>query len=103
MDRDLTFEELNEQPEGAIVSMGCPVCEGFEKHKKVNGIWKCQHCDSLCEHGNYHCQTCEIRLLNNVIEELKQENENLKNKLKHFMQDAENKQKIIYKLQRQFL
>lgn len=27
----------------------------------------------LCEHGNYHCQTCEIRMLGYVIEEQKAE------------------------------
>lgn len=44
MNRNLTHEELNEQPEGTIVSMGCPVCEGFEKHEKRNGTWRCTNC-----------------------------------------------------------
>jgi hypothetical protein len=32
----------------------------------------------LCEHGNYHCLICEVRILNNVIKELQTENERLK-------------------------
>lgn len=44
MNKDLTYEELQKQPEGAIVSMGCPNCEGLEKHKKIDGKWVCQWC-----------------------------------------------------------
>lgn len=44
MERDLTYQEMQNIPDGSIVSTGCPVCEGLEKHKKINGVWVCQWC-----------------------------------------------------------
>ncbi|GMX64515.1 hypothetical protein Elgi_37840 [Paenibacillus elgii] len=35
MKGDLTEEELKVQPEGAIVSMGCRKCEGFENTRDM--------------------------------------------------------------------
>lgn len=46
----------------------------------------------LCEHSNhYHCLQCEVKYLNYVIEELLEENEQLKNKKKKpkFIEDDE--------------
>lgn len=43
----------------------------------------------LCEHGNYHCNICEVRMLNlvckeqkGIIKQLHEENEKLKEKIK---------------------
>lgn len=46
---DLTEEELNNMPEGSIVSMGCHSCDGFEKHKRVGTTWVCQWCGNVEE------------------------------------------------------
>lgn len=34
--------------------------------------------EHLCKHGNYHCNICEVELLNKVVEEYKTENERIK-------------------------
>lgn len=45
MSFDLTREEVEKLPEGALCGMACKNCEGHEVHKKVNEKWVCQWCE----------------------------------------------------------
>jgi hypothetical protein len=76
-----------------------------------NGLeYKLKTCkEDVCEMEKEiveHCETKglagrQVFALTKRVDELVEENGQLKNKLNHFMKDSETKQEIIYKLQRQ--
>jgi len=64
----------DEDAERAASPGKCPYCGG-------SGFELTEPEDGLCEHGKYDCQTCEIKLLKQVIAECEEEKKELCNNL----------------------